>query len=308
MSYHEPVMAAEVLEALQISPDSKLVDATFGGGGHARLILQRLGDKGRLYGFDQDADAQANIPEDQRLIFVAHNFRHLQRFLKLHGARAVQGILADLGVSSHQFDVAERGFSYRFDGALDMRMNQAQETSARTVVNEYPEEELLRIMSAYGEVRNARTLVRALHESRSKKRIETIGDLLAVVEPVIRGQRNRYLSQVFQALRMEVNQELEALEDFLAQSLEMLEEGGRLVVLSYHSIEDRLVKNFMKAGNVKGKLQKDFYGNIYRPFRLIDKKGKQATDEEVANNPRARSARLRVAEKIASPVWPDEET
>lgn len=304
-AYHQPVMAAESLEGLHIRPGGIYVDATFGGGGHSRLILEQLGDNGRLIAFDQDEDAARNVPEDSRLTFVPHNFRFMKRFLKLHGVREVDGILADLGVSSHQLDEAERGFSYRFDSDLDMRMNRQQEKTAATVVNSYSQEELQRIFSEYGEVRNARTLAERLVEERQVRPLETVGNFLSVVDPLVRGKRARYLSQVFQALRIEVNDEMGALEDFLNQSLEFLDVGGRLVVIAYHSVEDRMVKNFLKTGNVRGKMEKDFYGNIYRPFRLITKKALQAPKTEVADNPRARSARLRVGEKKQSNFDPE---
>ncbi|MCB0587033.1 MAG: 16S rRNA (cytosine(1402)-N(4))-methyltransferase RsmH [Phaeodactylibacter sp.] len=297
MAYHEPVLASESVEALAIRPGGTYVDATFGGGGHSRLILEKLGEEGRLLGFDQDEDALANVPEDERFTFVHHNFRFLKRFLRLHRIREVDGILADLGVSSHQLDVAERGFSYRFDAALDMRMNQQQEKTAATVVNTYEPAALQEVFSRYGEVRNARTLAQRLLQEREHRPIETIGAFLAAVEPVIRGHRARYLSQAFQALRIEVNDEMGALQEFLEQSLELLRPQGRLVVITYHSVEDRMVKNYLKAGNFEGRQEKDFYGNILRPFRLITRKAVVPSEEEVKRNPRARSAKLRVGEK-----------
>ena len=297
MAYHLPVLASESVEALAIRPGGTYVDATFGGGGHSRLILEKLGEEGRLLGFDQDEDALANVPEDERFTFVHHNFRFLKRFLRLHRIREVDGILADLGVSSHQLDVAERGFSYRFDAALDMRMNQQQEKTAATVVNTYEPAALQEVFSRYGEVRNARTLAQRLLQEREHRPIETIGAFLAAVEPVIRGHRARYLSQAFQALRIEVNDEMGALQEFLEQSLELLRPQGRLVVITYHSVEDRMVKNYLKAGNFEGRQEKDFYGNILRPFRLITRKAVVPSEEEVKRNPRARSAKLRVGEK-----------
>jgi 16S rRNA (cytosine1402-N4)-methyltransferase len=291
-------MAAESLEGLAIRPAGVYVDATFGGGGHSRLILQQLGDKGRLIAFDQDEDAVRNVPGDARLTFVPHNFRFLKRFLKLYGIKAADGILADLGVSSHQLDEAERGFAYRFDAGLDMRMNRQQERTAADVLNTYSAEALQRLFSEYGEVRNARTLAQRLVQERQSRSIDTVANLLAVVEPLIRGKRERYLAQLFQALRIEVNDEMGALADFLAQSLEALRPGGRLVVIAYHSVEDRLVKNFLKTGNIHGTPERDFYGNIYRPFRILTKKALQASPEEIAENPRARSARLRIAERL----------
>jgi len=298
MAYHEPVLASESIDALAIRPEGIYVDATFGGGGHSRLILERLGEKGRLLGFDQDEDALANVPDDGRFTFVLHNFRFLKRFLRLHRIQEVDGILADLGVSSHQLDVAERGFSYRFEAALDMRMNRQQDKTAATVVNTYDEGALQEVFSRYGEVRNAKTLAQRIAEERKQLPITTIGRFLAVAEPAIRGHRARYLSQVFQALRIEVNEEMGALQDFLLQSLEVLKTGGRLGVITYHSVEDRMVKNFLKAGNFEGQQEKDFYGNIQRPFKVLTKKAIVSAGDEVRQNPRARSARLRVAEKI----------
>lgn len=238
------------------------------------------------------------MPEDGRFTFVHHNFRFLKRFLRLHRITELDGILADLGVSSHQLDVVERGFSYRFDAALDMRMNRQQEKTAASIVNSYEPDALQEVFSRYGEVRNAKTLAQRIAEEREFRPIETIGAFLAAVEPVIRGHRARYLSQAFQALRIEVNDEMGALQDFLGQALELLRPGGRLVVITYHSIEDRMVKNFFKAGNFEGRLEKDFYGNIQRPFKVIYKKALIPSEEEVRENPRARSAKLRVGEKV----------
>lgn len=297
MTYHLPVLAKESIEMLEIKPDGTYVDATFGGGGHSKLILERLGDKGRLFGFDQDEDALPNVLDDKRFEFIHNNFRYLKRFLKLHGVKEVEGILADLGVSSHQLDEASRGFSYRFDAELDMRMNQQGERSAADVVNTYTAEDLQRVFSDYGEVRNARTLAQRIVEERKTREIRTIADFLAIIEPLIRGQRLRYLSQVFQALRIEVNDEMGALQEFLEQSLEVLKFGGRLAIITYHSIEDRIVKNFLKTGNVEGEVKKDFYGNIDRPFIVITKNAIEPSAAEINENPRARSARLRVGEK-----------
>ncbi len=296
MAYHLPALASESIEGLNINPDGIYVDATFGGGGHAALILKELGDKGRLIGFDQDEDAAANAPNDPRFTFVKANFRDLKRFLRLHGASKVHGILADLGVSSHQLDEASRGFSYRFKAELDMRMNAAEKRTAADVINHTDEAGLLRIFGEYGEVRNARTLAAAIVQERKTRPIRSIEDFVAMLDPLVRGQRQRYLSQVFQALRIEVNDEMGALADFLKQSQEVLHPGGRLAVISYHSLEDRMVKNFFKTGNVDGKLEQDFYGNIHRPFTLISKKAILPSEKEVRENPRARSAKLRVAE------------
>ncbi|HQU57938.1 MAG: 16S rRNA (cytosine(1402)-N(4))-methyltransferase RsmH [Phaeodactylibacter sp.] len=300
MAYHLPVLATESIDALAIAPDGIYVDATFGGGGHSRLILDKLGPKGRLLGFDQDEDALANVPDDERFTFAHHNFRFLKRFLRLHGIREVHGILADLGVSSHQLDVAERGFSYRFEANLDMRMNQQGEKSAAVLLNTYEPEALQEVFSKYGEVRNARSLAQRIFAERHHRPIQTIGEFVGIVEPLIRGNRARYLSQVFQALRIEVNDEMGALQEFLEQSLEVLRPGGRIAIIAYHSVEDRMVKNFLKAGNVEGKQEKDYYGNINRPINVLTKKAVQPSEEEIARNPRARSAKLRVGEKVGS--------
>ncbi len=298
MSYHEPVMAEEALQGLSIHPDGVYVDATFGGGGHSRLILNALSGKGRLIAFDQDEDAKANLPQDGRLEFVPHNFRLLRKFCRLAGVKAVDGILADLGVSSHQLDEGTRGFSYRFDHLLDMRMNQLEPRTAATVLNTYSPEDLQELFSAYGEVRNARSLAMRIASERSHREIKTVGDLLSIAEPLVRGHRQRYLSQVFQALRIEVNDEMGALTEFLEQSLEVLKPGGRLVVIAYHSLEDRLVKHFLKTGNGDGEIEQDDFGHIYRPFQVITKKALEPSPEEIERNPRSRSAKLRIAEKM----------
>ena len=298
MAYHLPVLASESIELLAIVPDGVYVDATFGGGGHARLILEQLGPQGRLLGFDQDEDALVNAPQDERFTFVHHNFRFLKRFLRLYGIRQVHGILADLGVSSHQLDVAERGFSYRFDAELDMRMNRQAGKSAADVLNTYEPEALQELFGKYGEVRNARSLAERIFTERSHRPIRSIAEFLAIVAPLVRGHRARYLSQVFQALRIEVNDEMGALQEFLEQAFEVLQPGGRLAVISYHSVEDRMVKNFLKTGNVQGEQNKDFYGNIQRPFVVLTKKAMEPTEGEIAQNPRARSAKLRVGQKL----------
>ncbi len=298
MKYHEPVLANESIEALDIKKDGKYVDATFGGGGHSRLILNELGEKGRLYAFDQDDDALRNLIDDERFVFNHHNFRFIRQFLRLHGVKQVDGILADLGVSSHQLDVPERGFSYRFEADLDMRMNRKDDRKASDILNSYSAEELQRVFSEYGEVRNSRSLAQKIVQEREVKKILTIGDFLSVVEPLIRGFRGRYLSQVFQALRIEVNDEMGALHAFLESTLEILKPGGRLVVISYHSMEDRPVKNFLKTGNVEGEVKKDFYGKIDRPFDIINKGVMVPSDEEIERNPRARSAKMRVGIKL----------
>lgn len=297
--YHIPVMLKECIEGLKISPGGVYVDATFGGGGHSREILKRLAT-GMLYAFDQDEDAISNIPDSNRLTFVRANFRHLKNFLRYHGADQVDGILADLGVSSHDFDVPERGFSFRFNAPLDMRMNQTSQVDAAFVVNQYQEDDLTRIFRDYGEIRNASRLAGALVAARNASRLQTTGDLLnAIARLVPKAIEKKYLAQVFQSLRMEVNDETGALRDFLMAALEMLKPGGRLVVLTYHSIEDRLVKNFLRSGNFEGVVEQDFYGNFLSPFELINRKALVPSDEEIEENPRSRSARLRIAQKKA---------
>ncbi|MFM2226014.1 MAG: rRNA ((1402)-N(4))-methyltransferase RsmH [Bacteroidota bacterium] len=296
--YHNPVMLSECLDGLNINPDGIYVDVTFGGGGHSKAILNRLSDKGSLIAFDQDEDALNNIPDDDRLIFVQQNFRHLERFLKFHEQYPVDGILGDFGVSSHQFDVGERGFSIRFDGPLDMRMNQQSVLTAAKIINTYSEIELQNVFSKYGEVINSKTLAQTIVAARISKKIESTQQLIKAIGGAVRGKENQYLAQVFQALRIETNDELGALKDFLQQALTSLKSGGRLVVMSYHSLEDRLVKDYMKYGSFDGEQQKDDFGNIYRPFKLITKKPKEAGDEELKINPRSRSAKLRIAEKI----------
>ncbi len=291
------MLAEASLDWLLVQPEGIYVDATFGGGGHARLLLRRLGDNGRLFGFDQDEDARANVPDDPRFTFVPHNFRYMKRWLKYYDVEAVDGVLADLGVSSHQLDAGPRGFSFRFDSELDMRMNRRQETTARDLLRDLSADALQDVFSRYGEVRNARTLARRLVEARELAPLRTTADLLAVLEPLIRGKRERYLAQVFQALRIAVNDEMGALAQLLEQALDLLRPGGRLVLIAYHSIEDRMVKNYMKTGNVEGRPQRDFYGNIYRPFQILTRKAEAAPEEEIAQNPRARSARLRAAER-----------
>ena len=293
-TYHRPVMLDACLEGLDIKPDGIYVDVTFGGGGHSRAILEKLGDNGRLYGFDQDVDAQANILDDPRFKLIPQNFRHLKKYLRLEGIRKVDGILADLGVSSHQFDEAERGFSFRFDAELDMRMYQNQSLNARKVLEQYKVEQLQDILSRYGEVRNARTLAQAIVQERQSRSLATIADFLSLLDPLVRGERHRYLAQVFQALRMEVNDEENALKDLLSQCAEVLKPDARLVVLSYHSIEDRLVKNFIKTGNFDGVRETDFYGRVSFPFKSLHSKPVLPSNEEMKENSRARSAKYRV--------------
>lgn len=297
MEYHDPVLLKESLEGLITRDDGIYIDATFGGGGHSKKIIEKLSADGHLYGFDQDADVLPNITEDERFTFLHYNFRYLQRILRLHGIEKVDGILADLGVSSHQFDDASRGFSYRFEAELDMRMDQQQTITASEILNTYEANTLQQIFSQYGEVRNAKTLAQAIVRERGNKPITTTGDFMMIIDGVIRGNRIRYLSQVFQALRIEVNDEMGALKDFLTGCLEVLKPGGRLVVISYHSLEDRMTKQFLKSGNFEGTVEKDFYGNINRPFKLISKKAIIPTAEEIKRNPRARSAKMRIGEK-----------
>ncbi len=297
--YHNPVLLHKSIEGLNIRPDGIYVDATFGGGGHARAILQQLGTNGRLVAFDQDPEAEANKPEDERLIFVNQNFRYLKNFLRLYGMLPVDGILADLGVSSHQFDVAERGFSTRFDGPLDMRMGKHQSLTAANVVNTYSEDELNRIFRLYGEIKNSRCMARLICAQREEKTFETTFELEAAVGKCIPPTRtNKMLAMLFQAIRIEVNQELEVLKAFMEQTADVLKPGGRLVVISYHSLEDRLVKNFIKTGNFEGKIKKDFFGNNLVDFKPVVNKAIVPDDAEIAQNSRARSAKLRIAEKI----------
>jgi 16S rRNA (cytosine1402-N4)-methyltransferase len=297
-SYHTPVMLKECIDGLHIRPDGTYVDVTFGGGGHSREILKRLGNNGRLLAFDQDADAQQNLIEDERFEFIDQNFRYLKNFCRLHNAIPVDGILADLGVSSYQFDQAERGFSIRFDADLDMRMNQSGSLTAKEVINTYGETELHRMFGIYGEIQNAKSLAKTIVTSRLNTPINTVADLKnAIIGLIPRGKENKYLAQVFQALRIEVNQELEALKDFLTQSAEVLVSGGRLVVMSYHSLEDRLVKNFIAKGKFSGEVVKDIYGNDQKPFEPVSRGAITASEDEIKNNNRARSAKLRIAVK-----------
>ncbi len=296
--YHVPVMLNECLEGLAIKPEGIYIDVTFGGGGHSKAILKQLGPKGKLVAFDQDEAAQQNIPADNRFVFVDQNFRYLKNNCRLHGAFPADGILADLGVSSHQFDKADRGFSIRFDADLDMRMDRSTPLTAKDVLNTYSEENLHRIFGMYGELHNAKTLAKTLVTARLNAPIDTVSQLKAAIAKLTpRGKENKYLAQVFQALRIEVNQELEALQEFLEQSVEVLKSGGRLVVMSYHSLEDRLVKNFMAKGKFRGEVEKDFFGNELKPFEVLSRKAVVASAEEIEQNSRARSAKLRIAVK-----------
>lgn len=297
-SYHIPVLPTESIEGLNLRIGSDVVDATFGGAGHSRLILEKIGD-GRLVAFDQDEDAAANLLKDSRLYFVRHNFRYLKNFLHYFGINQVDAIFADLGVSSHDFDVPERGFSFRFEGNLDMRMNQNSDLDAEKIINEYTEEELESIFRLYGEIKNSRKLAALIVQKRNIKRVSTTEQLKDVVlECTPKAIENKYMAQVFQALRIEVNDEMEALKEFLESSLKVLKSGGRLVIITYHSLEDRICKNFMKSGNFNGKVEKDFYGNLISPFLLINRKVITPGPEELKQNSRSRSAKLRIAEKI----------
>ena len=296
--FHIPVMPDESIQALNLFPGALVVDATYGGGGHARLILNEL-EHGKLFAFDQDADAAGNVTDDERLVFVRHNFRYMRNFLRFFGVSRLDAVFADLGVSSHDFDVAGRGFSFRFDGELDMRMNRKSPVDASFIINNYDEDRLLNVLKFYGEIKNARRLVSEIVSARNIQPVKTTIELKnIVVRCAPRGTENKYLAQVFQALRIEVNDEMEALKEFLVASLDFLNPGGRLAVITYHSLEDRICKNFMKTGNFEGKVDKDFFGNIHRPFRLVNRKVITPQPEESEENTRARSAKLRIAEKI----------
>jgi 16S rRNA (cytosine1402-N4)-methyltransferase len=297
-TYHVPVLLNESIDGMNLQPGGIYVDVTFGGGGHSKEILRQGDESIRLFSFDQDEDAEQNIVNDKRFTFVRSNFRYLYNFLRYHNVEEVDAILADLGVSSHHFDDSERGFSFRFDGKLDMRMNKRAGMTAAEVVNTYEEERLADIFYLYGELKNSRKLASALVKARANKQIVTIGDFLDIVKPMFgREREKKELAKVFQALRIEVNQEMEALKEMLNAAAEALKPGGRLVVITYHSLEDRIVKNMMKTGNIEGKAEQDFFGNVQTPFRLVNNKVIVASDEEVARNLRSRSAKLRIAEK-----------
>ena len=297
--YHIPVMAAEAVELLDIKPNGTYADLTFGGGGHSRLILSHLGPKGRLFGFDQDADAAANVPADKRFTFVESNFRFMRSQLRYRGVEQLDGVLADLGVSSHHFDTRERGFSFRFDAPLDMRMNQRGGPTAAKVVNSYTLEELTRIIGDWGEIIQPWKTANCIVRAREAAPIETIGALIEAVKPCTpRKDENKYLSKLFQSLRLEVNREMEALKMALEQSLKVLKPGGRLVVISYHSLEDRLVKNFLRSGNFGGEAEKDFFGNTQTPFEIITRKALTPSPDELTENPRSRSAKMRAGKKL----------
>lgn len=298
--YHIPVLLQESVDGLNVKSDGTYVDVTFGGGGHSREILSRLGKSGRLYSFDQDADAERNLPAgDERFTFVRSNFRFLTNWMRYHGVAGVDGILADLGVSSHHFDAEERGFSFRFDAPLDMRMNGRAGMTAADLVNTADETRLADIFYLYGELKSARRLAAAITKARTVRTIATIDDLLAIVRPMMpRDREKKDLARVFQALRIEVNREMDALQEMLEASLKILRPSGRLVVLTYHSLEDRMVKNFIKAGRIDGKVEQDFYGRRLTPWRAVNNKVIVPSEEELINNPRSRSAKLRIAEKL----------
>ncbi len=298
--YHIPALLEATISALSIKADGKYVDVTFGGGGHSRAIFERLGESGRLYGFDQDADARNNAIDDKRFTFIHANFRYLDNFMRWYGESGdIDGIVADLGVSFHHFDTGERGFSFRMDGPLDMRMNQSAAQTAADIVNSYTEESLARVLRLYGELPNSGQIAKSIVKAREKKPLRTIGEFNEVVIPFCgRDREKKVLACIYQALRIETNDELGALRDLLESSLRVLKQGGRMAVLTYHSLEDRLVKNFFRSGNISGELEKDFYGNIVTPWQLVNNKVITASADEVAANPRSRSAKLRVAEKV----------
>lgn len=297
-SYHIPALLEESINGLNIKGDGEYVDVTFGGGGHSREILKNL-STGRLFAFDQDEDALANLPDDEHFQFIHHNFRYLKNFMRYYQVDGVDGIIADLGVSFHDFDEADRGFSFRYSGKLDMRMNQEAELTASIIVNEYSEEELVRIFRQYGEIKNSRHLVKKIITARQSTSIKTTDELKKIVEPCVPKRiESKYLARVFQSLRIETNGELDALKEFLLQTTNLIKPGGRLVVLTYHSLEDRLVKNFIRAGNFQGEVEKDFYGNIQTSFKAINRKVIVPGTMEIGRNPRSRSAKLRIAEKL----------
>ena len=297
-TYHVPVLLRESIDGLDIKPDGVYVDVTFGGGGHSREILQRLGKKGHLYSFDQDEDAEGNIPNDDRFTFVRSNFRYLRNWMRYYGVEQIDGLLADLGVSSHHFDDETRGFSFRFDAPLDMRMNKRAGMTAADILNNYNEEQLADVFYIYGELKNARKIAATIVKARHEKTIETTGDLLKITEDLLpKTREKKEAAKLFQALRIEVNHEMDALKEMLNGACDVLRDGGRLSVITYHSLEDRIVKNFMKAGNVEGKVKQDFFGRIEAPFKQVGGKVITPSEEEQQHNPRSRSAKLRIAEK-----------
>lgn len=296
--YHIPVLLNESIEGMNLKANGIYADMTFGGGGHSKEILRRMGEDCHLYSFDQDEDAEKNIVDDKRFTFVRSNFRYLRNFMRYYGVEQLDGILADLGVSSHHFDDSERGFSFRFDGKLDMRMNKRAGMTAADIVNTYDEEKLADVFYLYGELKNSRKLAATIAKARQQKQITTIGEFLDIIKPLFgREREKKELAKVFQALRIEVNHEMEALKEMLYEATDLLKPGGRLVVITYHSLEDRMVKNLIKAGNIEGKVEQDFYGNVQSPFRAVNNKVIVPTDEEINQNPRSRSAKLRIAEK-----------
>lgn len=296
--YHIPVLLDESINGMNLKSGGTYVDVTFGGGGHSKEILRRMDKDSRLFSFDQDEDAERNIVNDSRFTFVRSNFRYLHNFLRYYDVEGVDAILADLGVSSHHFDDSERGFSFRFEGSLDMRMNKRAGKTAADIVNTYDEEQLANLFYLYGELKNSRKLASVLVKARMQNPIQTIGEFLEIVKPLFgREREKKELAKVFQALRIEVNQEMEALKEMLYAATEALNPGGRLVVITYHSLEDRIVKNLMKTGNIEGKAEQDFFGNVQTPFKLVNNKVIVPTDEEQTRNPRSRSAKLRIAEK-----------
>ncbi len=298
-SYHIPVLLHDAVEMLVQDTAGVYVDVTFGGGGHSLEVLKCLGQEGKLVAFDQDRDAQDNLVQDSRFEFVPQNFSFVKNNLRMLGLLPVDGLLADLGVSSHQFDTAERGFSFRFEAKLDMRMDRDAALSAARVVNEYEEEELAKVFWLYGELKNSRKLARVIVQSRTEKRIQTVGELKEVIAGLVpEVKQKKFLAQVFQALRIEVNDEMEVLRLLLEQLPDVIKEGGRVVFITYHSLEDRMVKNFIKAGNIAGELNKDFYGNVLRPFKEVNRKPIIPSEDEIERNPRSRSAKMRVAERI----------
>ena len=297
-TYHIPVLLRESVDGLAIKPDGVYIDVTFGGGGHSREILSRLGKKGHLYSFDQDADAERNIVDDNRFTFLRSNFRYLKNWMRYYEVEQIDGLLADLGVSSHHFDDETRGFSFRYEAPLDMRMNKRAGTTAADILNDYEEEQIADILYLYGELKNARKIAATIVKARTAKRIETTGDLLQIVESLFQKDREKKeMAKLFQALRIEVNHEMDALREMLNGARDLLCTGGRLSVITYHSLEDRIVKNFMKAGNAEGKVNQDFFGRTVAPFRQISNKVIVPSEEEQLRNPRSRSAKLRIAER-----------
>ena len=300
-TYHVPVLLKESVDGLGIQPDGIYVDVTFGGGGHSKEILSRLGKKGHLYSFDQDADAERNIVDDNRFTFIRSNFRYLKNWMRYYEVEQIDGLLADLGVSSHHFDDETRGFSFRYEAPLDMRMNKRAGTTAADILNDYEEEQIADILYLYGELKNARKIAATIVKARTAKRIETTGDLLQIVESLFQKDREKKeMAKLFQALRIEVNHEMDALREMLNGARDLLCTGGRLSVITYHSLEDRIVKNFMKAGNAEGKISQDFFGRIEAPFKAVNNKVTVPDEEEQAKNPRSRSAKLRIGERIES--------